>query len=134
MYRTVFRTLWERERGMIWENGIETCIVSYVKQISSPGSMHDIGSSQCTSPEHPVSCIEPGLVICFTYYNIHVSMLFSQVIPPSPSPTECKILFYTSVSLLLSHIQGFHYYFSKFHIYALLYYICVFISGLLHSV
>ena len=30
---------------MIWENGIETCIVSYVKQISSPGSMHDIGCS-----------------------------------------------------------------------------------------
>ena len=26
---------------MIWENGIETCILSYVKQISSPGSMHD---------------------------------------------------------------------------------------------
>ena len=25
------------------------------------------GSSQCTSPEHPVSCIEPGLVICFTW-------------------------------------------------------------------
>ena len=26
---------------MIWENGIETCILSYVKQIASPGSMHD---------------------------------------------------------------------------------------------
>ena len=29
-------------------------------------------------------------------------MLFSQIIPPSPSPTEFKRLFYTSVSLLLS--------------------------------
>ena len=28
----------------------------------------------------------------------------SQIIPPSPSPTESKILFYTSVSLLLSRI------------------------------
>ena len=28
---------------MIWENGIETCILSYVKQIASPGSMHDTG-------------------------------------------------------------------------------------------
>ena len=28
---------------MIWENGIETCILSYVKQITSPGSMHDTG-------------------------------------------------------------------------------------------
>ena len=25
---------------MIWENGIETCIISYVKRITSPGSMH----------------------------------------------------------------------------------------------
>ena len=28
---------------MIWENGIETCIISYMKQIASPGSMHDTG-------------------------------------------------------------------------------------------
>ena len=32
MYRTVFWTLWEREgMGMIWENGIKTCIISYKK-------------------------------------------------------------------------------------------------------
>ena len=30
--------------GMIWENGIETCILSYVKQIASPGLMHETGS------------------------------------------------------------------------------------------
>ena len=28
---------------MIRENGIETCIISYVKQIASPGSMQDTG-------------------------------------------------------------------------------------------
>ena len=33
----------EGEGGKIWENGIETCILSYVKQIASPGSMHDTG-------------------------------------------------------------------------------------------
>jgi len=31
----------EGKGGMIWENGIETCILSYVKWIASPGSMHD---------------------------------------------------------------------------------------------
>ena len=69
-----------------------------------PSPSHPSGSSQCTSPEHPASCIKPGLVICFTYDNIHVSVLFSQIIPPSPSPTESNNLFFTSVSLLLSHI------------------------------
>ena len=44
--------------------------------------------------------------IRFIYDIIHVSMPFSQIIPPSPSSTESKRLFYTSVSLLLSHIQG----------------------------
>ena len=33
----------EGEGGMIWENGIETCIISYMKQIASPDSMHDTG-------------------------------------------------------------------------------------------
>ena len=33
----------EGEGGMIWENGIEICIISYVKQVASPGSMHDTG-------------------------------------------------------------------------------------------
>ena len=102
--------------------------------IPPPSPSHPSGSSQCTSPEHPVSCIEPGLVIHFTYDNIHVSMPFSQIIPPSPSPTESKRLFYTSVSLLLSCIQGYCYLLFKFHTYALVYCIGVFVSGLLHSV
>ena len=33
----------ESEDGMVWENGIETCILSYVKRIASPGLMHDTG-------------------------------------------------------------------------------------------
>ena len=45
MYRTVFWTLGEGEGGMIWENGIETRILSYVKRIASPGSMHETGCS-----------------------------------------------------------------------------------------
>ena len=34
----------EGEGGIILENGIEICIL-YVKQIASPGSMHDTGCS-----------------------------------------------------------------------------------------
>ena len=37
MYRTVFWTLGEGEGGMIWEKGIETCILSGKKRIASLG-------------------------------------------------------------------------------------------------
>ena len=45
MYRTVFWTLGEEEVGIIWENGTEICILSYVKCIARPGLMHDTGCS-----------------------------------------------------------------------------------------
>ena len=99
-----------------------------------PSPYHPSGSSQCTTPKHPVLCIEPGLATRFIHDIIHVSMPFSQIFPTSPSPTESIRLIYTSVSLLLSHTQGYCYHLSKFHIYGLVYCIGVFLSGLLHSV
>ena len=33
----------EGEGGMIWENGIEIRIISYIERVASPGSMHDTG-------------------------------------------------------------------------------------------
>ena len=33
----------EGEGGKIWENGIETCKISCMKRVASPGSMHDTG-------------------------------------------------------------------------------------------
>jgi len=35
----------EGEGGMIWENSTETCILSYMKQIASPGLVPETGSS-----------------------------------------------------------------------------------------
>ena len=99
-----------------------------------PSPYHPSGSSQCISPKHPVSCIEPGLATHFIHDIIHVSMPFSQIFLPFPSPTESIRLFYTSVSLLLSRTQGYCYHLSKYQIYALVYCIGVFLSGLLHSV
>ena len=66
-----------------------------------PTPHHPSGSSPCTSPKHPASCIKHRLAIHFLPDSIHASMSFSQIIPPSLSPTESKRLFYTSVSLLL---------------------------------
>ena len=96
-----------------------------------PTPHHLSGSSLCTSPKHPASCIEHILVICFLHDSIHVSMPFSQIIlpSPSPSPSESKSPLYTSVSLLLSPIQGHHYHLSKFHMYVLVYCTGVFLSG-----
>ena len=99
-----------------------------------PPSYHLSGSSQCTSPNHPVTHIGHRLAIRFLHDSIHVSMPFSQIIPPSTSPSESKSPLYTSVSFLLSCIQGHHCHLSKFHIYVLVYCIGVFLSGLLHSV
>ena len=64
---------------------------------------HRSGSSQCTSPEAPGSCIKPGLEIHFTH-NIQVSMPFSHIIPPLPSPRVQKTVQYICVSFSVLHI------------------------------
>ena len=42
---SLLESVGEGEGGMIWENGIETCKISHVKRIASPGLMHDTGCS-----------------------------------------------------------------------------------------
>ena len=88
-------------------------------------------SAPAPSILYPASNLDWRFVSCMILY------MFQCHSPKSShplSPTESKSLFYTSMSLLLSHIQGYHYHLSKFHIYVLVYYIGVFLSGLLHSV
>ena len=45
VYNSLMDSEGEGEGGMIWENGVETCIISYMKQIASPGSVHETGRS-----------------------------------------------------------------------------------------
>ena len=71
--------------------------------VPPPSPYHPSGSSQCTSPKHPVSCIKPGLAIRFIYDIIQVSMPFSQIIPPSLSHRIQKTVLYICVSFAVSH-------------------------------
>ena len=53
----------EGKCGVIWENNIETCVLSYVKQIASPGLMHETGCSRlvhCDDPEDEEGCGREG--------------------------------------------------------------------------
>ena len=43
----------EGEGEMIWENGIEICIISSMKRVASPGSMHDTGCLRLVHRDDP---------------------------------------------------------------------------------
>ena len=53
MYRSLLDSLREGKGGMIWENGIETYIISYMKRIANPGSMHDTGCLELVHWDDP---------------------------------------------------------------------------------
>ena len=46
------------------------------------------------------------LAVYFTYDSVCVSVLFSQIIPPSPSSTVSKSLFSVSVSFAALHVES----------------------------
>ena len=51
--KSLLDSVGEGEGGLIWENSIETCILSYVNQIASPGSMHETGCSELVHWDDP---------------------------------------------------------------------------------
>ena len=50
----------EGEGGKIWENGIETCKISCMKRVASPGSMHETGCSGLVHWDDPEVWDEEG--------------------------------------------------------------------------
>ena len=79
---------------------VYTCSQSWTP-LPPPSAYHSSGSSQCTSPKHPVSCIKPGLnlssvpedmLMCAVWYQSykeHTSSSSSKTLSPFTS-TECS--------------------------------------------
>ena len=59
--------------------------------LPSPTPSHPSRLSQNTWFELPVLYSKFPLAIYFTHYNVNVSMLLSQFIPPSPSPNPRRV-------------------------------------------
>ena len=112
---------------------VYTCSQSWTPPHHVPPHTIPLGHPSAPAPSflYPASNLDWWFV---SYTILYMFQCHSPKSSPPPSPTESKRLFYTSVSFLLSRIQGYRYHLSKFHIYALVYCIGVFLSGLLHSV
>ena len=48
--------------------------------LPSPSPYPPSGPSQCTSPKHPASCIDPGLATCLIHDITHVYMEFRKMV------------------------------------------------------
>ena len=61
----------------------------------------------------------------FTHDSVYMSILIFQFIPPSPSPFVYVSILYVCLSVLALEISlSVPFFFSRFHIYALIYHIC----------
>ena len=66
-----------------------------------PSPYHPSGSSQCTSPEHPVSCIEPGLAIRETHFSCLLTLFCLMLYWRHCRDQKYKVLF-----LRVAHNSG----------------------------
>ena len=75
-------------------------VPSLLRPPPPPSLSHSSRLSWSTGCGSPASYIKLPLAVCFTYANVYISMLFSQIIPPSP-PTESKSPKVSSLDLCL---------------------------------
>ena len=113
--------------------GVYMCSPSWLS-LPPPSPSHPSASSQCSGPEHPVSCIEPGLatvshMIIYMFQCYSLRSCHPRLLPQSPKDCSIHLCLFCHLSK-----EGYCYHLSKFHMYALVYCIGVFLSGLLHSV
>ena len=98
---------------------VYTCSATWTL-LPPPSQYHPSESSQCTSPKHPVSFIEPGLATRFIYdYYSCLNAILPNHPTLSLSHRVQKTVLYISVSFAVSY-TGLLLLLSKFHIYALL--------------
>ena len=118
----------------IYQNESTTGI--HVLPILNPPPPHTIPLGHPSAPtpsiQYRASNLDWQLVSYMILYMFQChSPRSSHPLPLPQSPKDCSIhlcLFCCAI------IQGYCYHLSKFHIYVLVYYIGVFLSGLLHSV
>ena len=88
----------------IYQNESATGIHVFPILNPPPSPYHPSGSSQCTSPKHPGSCIKPGLATHFIY---DIYTCFNAILPNHPtlslSHRVHKTVLYISVSFAVSY-------------------------------
>ena len=124
---------------LYWFCHTSTCILHGCTRVPNPEPLSHLPPHTIPlgHPSAPAPCfLYPASNLDWRFVSYMIYTCFNAILPNHPPAlrTEPKRVLYTSVSLLLSRIQGCHYHLSKFHIYALVYCIDVFLSGLLHSV
>ena len=86
-----------------WHESAMTALVSPI-WTHPPTSLSTPSLRAIPVPQSWAPCLMQWTWTDDLFHIEHVSVLFSQTIPPLPSPTENKSLFFISMSLLLSHI------------------------------